>query len=73
MRLVFEKQQLLEQWEAVRDSLNVVVQKAVRNDHATATKTTLNAIANAIQKCQLVITKLNDLFAKISITIILDC
>ena len=65
MKLAFEKQQLLVQWEAVKDSLNVVVQRAVGSDHATATKTTLNAIANAIQKCQLVITKLNDLFAKI--------
>ena len=43
----------------------MVVQRAVRSDHATATKTTLNAIANVIQKCQLMITKLNDLFAKI--------
>ena len=64
MRLVFEKPQNLERWEAVKDLLNVVAQRAVRSDHATATKTTLNAIANAIQKYQLAITKLNDLFAK---------
>ena len=42
----------------------MVAQRAVRSDHATATKTTLNAIANAIQKYQLAVTKLNDLFAK---------
>ena len=65
MRLVFEKQQLLVQREAVKDSLNVVVQRAVGSDHATATKTTLNAIANTIQRFQLATTKLNDLFAKI--------
>ena len=43
----------------------MVVQRAVGSDHATATKTTLNAIANAIQRFQLATTKLNDLFAKI--------
>ena len=67
MRLVFGKQQLQEQWEAVKDSLNVVVQRAVRSGRATATKTTSNAIANAIQKYQLVITKPNDLFVKFMI------
>ena len=61
-----------EQWEAVKYSLNVVAQKAVRSDIATATKTTLNAIANAIQKCQHVITKLNDLFEKFFIIPVLD-
>ena len=52
MRLVSEKQQLREQWEAGKDSLNVVAQRDVRSDLATATKTTLSAAANAIQNCQ---------------------
>ena len=39
--------------------------KGCQSDLATATKTMLNGIANAIQKFQLAITKLNDLFAKI--------
>ena len=53
MRLVFEKLLRQEQWEAAKGSVNVVAQKAVRSDLATATKTMLNGIANAIQKFQL--------------------
>ena len=72
MRLVSEKQQLREQWEAGKDSLNVVAPRDVRSDLATATKTTLSAAANAIQNCQPAITRLNDLFTEFLLPTAID-